>query len=122
MSWLFIQALTFTEYHDQNEKLIKRVVYSGPMLSVRQGSQLLPRQRPKHEGSYLRLRRTLMTRIVRVFILVFAVGLCRAATVQAQATTSAAPSPYYLAVDAGATLGHTSHKFIAPDAPLPCPA
>ena len=58
-----------------------------------------------------------MTRIVRVFTLVFAVGLCRAATVQAQATTSA-PSPYYLAVDAGATLGHSSDKFIGAEAGL----
>ena len=57
-----------------------------------------------------------MTRIVRVFTVVFVAGLCRAATVQAQATTSAAPSPYYVAVDAGATLGHTSDKFIGAEA------
>jgi len=57
-----------------------------------------------------------MMRIARVLILLLAVGLCRAATAHAQATTSAAPSQFYLAVDAGATIGHSSDKFVGAEA------
>jgi len=57
-----------------------------------------------------------MMRIARVLTLLLAVSFGGAATVRAQATTSAVPSKYYLSVDAGATLGHSSDKFIGAEA------
>jgi len=57
-----------------------------------------------------------MMRIARILSLLLAIGLCCAATVQAQQSTSAVPSKYYASVDAGASLGHSSDKFIGAEA------